>query len=59
MTKEIIFPALAAAGYEEPVVVKPHVVAAELVLAVAVSLRLSRPLEQILIVVTGGRGLEE
>ena len=57
MTKEIIFPALAAAGYEEPVVVKPHVVAAELVLAVAVSLRLSRPLEQILIVVTGGRGL--
>ena len=41
LTKEIIFPALAAAGNEEPVVVEPHVVAAELVLAVAVHLRLA------------------
>ena len=58
LTKEIIFPALAAAWDEEPVVVEPHVVAAQLVLAVAVDLRLTRPLEQVLVVVTRGRGLE-
>ena len=58
MTKEIIFPALAATRDKEPVVVEPHVVAAKLVLAVTVDLRLARPLEQVLVIVTRGRGLE-
>ena len=58
LTKEIIFPALTAARNEEPVVVEPHVVAAQLILTVAVHLWLPRPLEQVLVIVTRGRGLQ-
>ncbi len=36
LLEEVVLPALARPGDEEPVVVEPHLVAAELVLAVAV-----------------------
>ena len=57
LTKEIIFPALAAARDEEPVIVKSDIVAAKLVLPVTVGLLGPGPLQQVLVVVSGRRGL--
>ena len=58
LTEEVIFPALAAAGDEEPVVVEPHGVAAQLVPPVAVDAvprprprTRPGPLQQVLVVV--------
>ena len=57
LTKEIILPALAAAWYEEPVVVESDIVASQLIMTITVDITLTRPLQQELIVVCGGRGL--
>ena len=57
LTKEIILPALAAAWYEEPVVVGSDIVASQLIMTITVDITLTRPLQQELIVVCGGRSL--
>ena len=57
LTKEIILPALAAAWYEEPVVVESDIVASQLIMTITVDITLTRLLQQELIVVCGGRGL--
>ena len=59
LTKEIIFPAFATAWDEEPVVVETNVVAAELVLAVAILLGRTGPLQQELVVVRWWGGLRQ
>ena len=48
----------APARYEEPVVVKSDIVTSKLVLAITVGLLGPGPLQQVLVVVSGGRGLQ-
>ena len=54
LTEEIILPALAGAGYEEPVVVESDIITSKLVLSITVGLLCPGPLEKVLVVV-GGR----